>query len=73
MTIKYFANNNLKLILKKKSRNSILDVYVFRRQKHVHIAFGRLLLAIKNSQEILELILDEWDRYSNHATYFFQD
>ena len=67
MTIKYFANN-LNLILKKKSKNSILDVYVSQRQKHVHIVFGRLLLAIKNSPEILELILDDWDRYSGHAT-----
>ena len=47
MSVKYFASN-LDLILKKKNRNSILDVYISTRKYHVHIAFDGPLSIILN-------------------------
>ena len=49
MSVKYFASN-VDLILKKKNRNRILDVYISTRKYHAHIAFDGPLFAINNSQ-----------------------
>ena len=43
MSVKYFASK-LDLILKKKNRDSILEVYISTRKYHPHITFDGPLL-----------------------------
>ena len=45
-------------------------MYLARRVKHIHIAsFDRPLMSLKNAEEILELIMQEWQKYGDKSTH----
>ena len=58
MTIKK-CGNNLNHIFKNKNRDCVLDVYLARQRRHIHITFDRLLMSLENSDDILDLLLSE--------------
>ena len=70
MGIKYFVNNR-NWILKKKSRDCVLDVSVARRiiVRYIHIALDRSLTSLENTEEILALIMHEWRKYADQPTH----
>ena len=68
MVIKHYVNN-LNWIFTNMSRVCILDNYVARRNKHIHIALSRPLMSLENTEEIFALIMYEWRKYADQSTH----
>ena len=64
-----YVLNNLNYILKSKNRGCVLDIYLARRKKYIHIAFDRPLMFLENTEEILELIIQELRKYGDQSTH----
>lgn len=68
MTIKYFANT-LNDLLKTKFKECNMDVFVSHQKSYVGTEFGKPLMSIKNKDEIIQFIFDQWENYNDRLNY----
>ena len=55
--------------MKTKFKECNMDVFVSHQKSYVRVEFGKPLMSIKNKEEIIQSIFDQWENYNDRLNY----